>query len=148
MKISSLEALERKIQKAIRKEDKKAEDRALDALYRLKENWRAFGRRARKFGRARKGAKLSEESRRWISESRKAQWKDPEFARMMFWAQRRRRFREQGKCLLRFPRLSASTAESEWLRVYRKRYHRVTGKRLRRSDITFDPPRETLPAES
>src|SRR5260370_20178722 len=114
---SSLEALDRKIQEAIRKGDKRAEYRALDARHRLIENWRTFGRRAREFGRAGKGAKLSEESRQWISESRKAQWKDPEFARMMFWAQRRRRFREQGKCLLRFPRLGVSSTEKEWLKV-------------------------------
>ena len=131
---SSLEALDRKIQEAIRKGDKRAEYRALDARHRLIENWRTFGRRARKFGRARKGAKLSEESRQWISESRKAQWKDPEFARMMFWAQRRRRFREQGKCLLRFPRLPSSV-DKEWLKVYLKSYHRITGKHLGRSAI-------------
>jgi hypothetical protein len=85
--------------------------------------------------RYRRGSTHTLESRRKMSESHKAQWQDPRFAQKMWRARRARQFREAGKCLVRFPRLGVSSTEREWLDVYRKRYHGITGKRLRRSDI-------------
>ena len=96
----------------------------------------------------RKGTVHTGASRQEMSRTRKHLWRNDTFRKKMWRARRARKFREEGRCLLRFPRLSASTTENEWLRAYRKRYHRITGKRLRRSAITFDPPLETLPDES
>ncbi len=96
----------------------------------------------------RKGAVHTGGSRQEMSRTRKRLWQDHQFSEKMWRARRARKFREEGRCLLRFPRLSASTIEHKWLRAYRKSYHRITGKHLGTSDITLDQPRETLPDES
>ena len=87
--------------------------------------------------RYRKGSTHTLESRQQMSESHKAQWRDPRFFEKMRRIRRARQFREKGKCLLRFPRLGVSSTEREWLDVYRKNYQRITGKHLRRSDILY-----------
>ena len=87
--------------------------------------------------RYRRGSTHTKESRRQMSESHKAQWQDPRFFAKMWRARRARRFREKGKCLLRFPRLGISSTDQEWLDTYRKRYRRITGKPLGRSDILY-----------
>jgi len=61
-----------------------------------------------------------------MSRARKAFWKSKAGFEKMWRARRRRQFREQGKCLMRFPRL-ASTVDREWLRTYRKRYKKIIG---------------------
>jgi hypothetical protein len=78
-------------------------------------------------------------SRQQMSESRKRLWQNREFREKMWRARRARQFREKGKCLLRFPRLGVSSTEKEWLDAYRKRYHRITGKRLVKSAIVYYP---------
>jgi len=85
--------------------------------------------------RYRRGSTHTMESRRKMSESHKTRWRDAKFAEKMRKVRRARQFREKGKCLLRFPRLGVSSTEQKWLDAYRKNYQRITGKRLRRSDI-------------
>jgi len=85
---------------------------------------------------AHQGYEHTEESRREISEATRALWRNREFREKMWRARRARQFREKGKCLLRFPRLPLET-DKEWLNAYRKRYYRITGKRLGRSNIVY-----------
>jgi len=83
------------------------------------------------------GYEHTEESRRKISQAVKDRLAEPRIFRKMRRARRVRQFREKGKCLLRFPRLGVSTTDQKWLAAYRKRYRRITGKRLRKSDILY-----------
>lgn len=83
----------------------------------------------------RKGAVHTGGSRQEMSRTRKRLWQDHKFSKKMWRARRARQFREKGKCLLRFPRLGVLSTEKEWLKVYRKSYHRITGKHLGRSAI-------------
>jgi hypothetical protein len=87
----------------------------------------------------RKGAVHTGGSRQEMSKTRKRLWQDHKFSKKMWRARRRRQYREQGKCVLRFPRLPSSV-DKEWLKIYRKSYHRITGKHLGRPDVTLDPP--------
>jgi hypothetical protein len=83
----------------------------------------------------RKGVVHTARSRQEMSRTRKHLWRDHKFFKKMWRARRARQFREKGECLLRFPRLGVSSTEKEWLKVYRKSYHRITGKHLGRSAI-------------
>lgn len=85
----------------------------------------------------RKGAVHTRRSRQEMSRTRKHMWQDHKFSKKMWRARRARQFREKGKCLLRFPRLPVSSTDREWLKGYRKRYRRITGKHLGSSDILY-----------
>jgi len=104
---------------------------AMTSLENIQKNWKKFA------SGGHRGHEHSETSRRKMSESHKALWQDHEFREKMWRARRARQFREKGKCLLRFPRLPVSSTDREWLKGYRKRYHRITGKHLGSSDIRY-----------
>jgi hypothetical protein len=90
------------------------------------------------------GYEHTEESRRKISTAVKDRLAEPRIFEKMWRARRARQFREKGKCLLRFPRLGVSSTEKEWLDGYRKRYRKITGKRLGRSAIVYYPDKPEL----
>ena len=81
------------------------------------------------------GYEHTEESRRKISQAVKNRLAEPKIFQKMRRARRVRQFRENGTCLLRFPRVGASSTDQEWLDTYHKRYRGITGKRLGRSEI-------------
>ena len=83
------------------------------------------------------GYEHTEESRRKISQAVKNRLAERRIFKKMSRARRARQFREKGKRLLRFPRVGVSSTGQEWLAIYRKRYRKITGKRLRKSDILF-----------
>jgi hypothetical protein len=108
-------------------------DNILASVQAIKDNWKEFGERAQ--GNVNfKGMRHTREVREKMSSARKDFWKSKAGFDKMWQARRARQFREKGKCLLRFPRLGVSV-EQEWLAAYRKRYHKITGKRLGRSDV-------------
>jgi hypothetical protein len=88
-------------------------------------------------GGGHQGYEHSRESRRKISRAVKNRLAEPRIFAKMWRARRARQFREKGKCLLRFPRLDVSNTDQEWLDTYRKRYRKITGKPLGRSDILY-----------
>jgi len=108
----------------------------LASIQAIKDNWKAFGESARG-NNYRRGARHSPEARAEMSSVRKDFWKSKAGFEKMWRARRRRQYREEGKCLLRFPRLGVSSIDQEWLATYRKRYRRITGKPLGRSDILY-----------
>ena len=83
------------------------------------------------------GYEHTEESRRKISQAVRNRLAERRIFKKMSRARRARQFRENGKWLLRFPRLGVSSTDQEWLDAYRKRYRKITGKPLRKSDILF-----------
>ena len=139
-----LQRMERKIAELQEKAKWAETDRATDKYLRradailariknIRDNRRSFGERARG-NTNRRGVPHSREARAKMSKARKEFWKTKAGFQKMWRARRARQFREAGRCLLRFPRFPASV-EREWLDVYRKKYHRITGKHLGRSDI-------------
>jgi hypothetical protein len=61
-----------------------------------------------------------------MSDVRKYFWKSKAGFEKMWRARRRRRYREEGKCLIRFPRLPSSV-DKKWLSMHRKTYKMVIG---------------------
>jgi hypothetical protein len=100
-------------------------DNILASIQAIKDNWKQFGERARRNTNF-KGMQHSREAREKMSSARKDFWKSRAGFEKMWRARRRRQYREEGKCLIRFPRLSSSV-DKTWLRTYRKRYRQVVG---------------------
>ena len=111
-------------------------DNVLASIQAIEDNWKAFGERARG-NTFRRGARHSPEARAEMSRLRKDFWESKAGFDKMWRARRRRQFRENGKCPLRFPRLGVSSTDQKWLDTYRDRYRRITGKRLGKSDILY-----------
>jgi hypothetical protein len=100
-------------------------DIVLRSIQAIKDNWKAFGERAR--GNANfKGAQHTQPARQKMSEMRKDFWQSKSGFEKMWRARRRRQYREKGKCLIRFPRLPSSV-DKKWLSMHRKRYKMVIG---------------------
>ena|ERR1700674_2519086 len=100
-------------------------DNILASIQAIKDNWEDFGERAQ--GNVNfKGRRHSREAREKMSSARKDFWKSKAGFEKMWRARRRRQYREKGKCLLRFPRLSRSV-DGKWLRMYRKRHRKIIG---------------------
>jgi hypothetical protein len=111
-------------------------DIIIASIQAIKDNWKEFGERAQGNDNF-KGMRHSREAREKMSSVRKDFWKSKAGSEKMWRARRRRQYREKGECPLRFPRLDISSADQEWLAAYRKRYRRITGKRLGKSDILY-----------
>ena len=111
-------------------------ENVLASVQAIIENWKRFGERAQGNVNFR-GMRHSREAREKMSSVRKDFWKSKAGSEKMWRARRRRQFRENGKCPLRFPRLGVLSTDQKWLDTYRDRYRRITGKRLGRSDILF-----------
>ena len=102
-------------------------ENVLAAIQAIKGNWKKFGENAR--GNTNfKGVQHSREAREKMRIARKEFWASKAGFEKMWRARMRRRYWEEGKCVLRFPRLPAS-ADKGWLKGYRERYKRVIGKR-------------------
>jgi hypothetical protein len=125
-----------KLTKEVEEDRAAGKDRQSSAAIASWENMQARWEEMRG-NRYRRGSTHTRESRRLMSESHKALWRDPRFFAKMWRARRARQFREKGKCLLRFPRLGTSTRDQKWLDAYRKRYRRITGRRLGREDLRY-----------
>jgi hypothetical protein len=108
-------------------------DIILASIQAIKDNRKEFGERAQGSVNFR-GMRHSREARQKMSSVRKDFWKSKAGFEKMWRARKARQFREKGKCRLRFPRLDVSV-EQEWLALYCKRYNKITGMHLRRSDI-------------
>ena len=107
-------------------------DNILASIQAIKDNWKEFGERAQ--GNTNfKGPRHSREARAEMSRLRKDFWKSKAGFKKMWRARIKRKYREKGKCLIRFPRLT-SRVDKDWLRAYRKRYRTVIGEN---PDIRF-----------
>jgi hypothetical protein len=100
-------------------------DIVLASIQAIKDNWKEFGESAQ--GNTNfKGMQHSRDAREKMSTARKDFWKSKAGFEKMWRARIRRKYREKGKCLIRFPRLPSSV-DNKWLRTYRKRYRKVIG---------------------
>jgi hypothetical protein len=100
-------------------------DIILTSIQAVKENWKEFGESARGNTNFR-GRRHSREAREQMSDVRKDFWKSKAGFEKMWRARRRRQYREEGKCLIRFPRLPSSV-DKKWLSMHRKTYKMVIG---------------------
>lgn len=100
-------------------------DAILAHITNILDNQRAFGEGARG-NTNRRGVPHSREARAKMSKARKEFWKSKAGFQKMWRARRMRQYREAGKCLFRFSRLSTSV-DKRWLKSYRKRYKEIFG---------------------
>jgi len=127
-----LEKAERLKERAREAESRKMAERyslqaenLLTSVQAIKDNWKRFGEEARGNVNFR-GMRHSPEAREKMSRARKDFWQSKAGFEKMWRARRRRQYREKGKCLIRFPRLSEAE-DRKWLRKYRKKYKRIIG---------------------
>ena len=107
------------------------------SIQNIKDNWERFQKMVREQkGGGHKGIPHSDETRARISRSQMESWKTETRQDAVARTWRAKRYRREGKCLIRFPRLPRSV-DKEWLRAYRKTYRRSTGKHLGKSDIVL-----------
>lgn len=107
-------------------------DIILASVQAIKDNWKRFAERAQGNSNFR-GMRHTREAREKMSSARKEFWQSKAGIEKMWRGRMRRRYRQEGKCLIRFPRLPSSVDE-KWLRKYRKRYRTVIGEN---PDIRF-----------